>query len=242
MLLVSATAGGAYKLFSLRRDGTISPSPYPLKQAGSGPHSLQSSARPHSALFQSTCDSAYATDFGTDRLNQIALNGTVPTVQSRLSFAPGSGPAHIALHPSGRLLLVVNQLRSEITVVAIDAVSGALQSAIATYPLDAEHAGPIALSAAGDRIYVASVQRSGETILSAVAFAQNVGEVCLIQQTSVPRITVPEELMRHGNQLLLVGAGGVVSLPLEPRSGLLGVPTVAVLKPDAVSLAVRTIM
>jgi 6-phosphogluconolactonase (cycloisomerase 2 family) len=205
-------------------------------------HVLQSRARPHSVLFQSTYDSAYATDLGADRLNQIALNNAVPTVESRLSFAPGSGPSHIVLHPSGRLLFVVNRLRPGITVVAIDAASGALQSASATYPVDAECAGPIALSATGDRIYIASVQRTGETILSAFAFAQNIGKPRLIQRTSVPRITAPEQLMRHDNQLLLVGAGGVVSVPIERRSGLLGVPIVAVLEPDAVSLALRTIM
>jgi 6-phosphogluconolactonase len=239
-LLASATGGGAYNFFTLGPDGAILSNPYALKQTGSGPHPLQRAARPHTALFQKASSSSYATDLGADRLNQIAFEDAVPIVRSRLSFVPGCGPAHLVLHPSGELLLVANRFRPAISVVPVDATSGDLRSPFEHYPLGTYLAGPIALGNAGDRVYATGIQRNGRTIVSVFALAHRVGKLRLIQQTPIDAIAAPEQLLRHDNELLFVGAAGVVSLSIARRTGLLGEPKVALLKGGAASLAVRT--
>jgi 6-phosphogluconolactonase len=238
-LLVSASGGGAYNFFSLAADGAILATPYALKQTGCGPHPLQGTACPHVAVFHSRGSAAYGSDLGADRINHIAFNRDLPTVRSRVSLAPGGGPAYVVLHPSDELLVVTNRLRPALTVIPIDINSGNLLSPVEHIAVDAELGGPLAMSRSGDRVYMANTRCSGESVVSVFRLARSAGRLRLLQQTPVPRFLNAEQLLRVGDQLLLVGAGGVVSLPLDLGTGLVGEPMVALKEPGAVSVAVR---
>jgi hypothetical protein len=85
------------------------------------------------------------------------------------------------------------------------------------------------------------MQRSGRTIVSVFAIAHQTGKLRLAQQTAIDAVADPQQLLRHADELLLVDEGGVDSLSIHPRTGLLGEPKVAVSKRGATSLAVRTI-
>jgi 6-phosphogluconolactonase len=238
-LLVSASGGGAYNFFSLAADGAILATPYALKQTGCGPHPLQGAACPHAAVFHSEGSAAYASDLGADRINHIAFDSDLPTVRSRVSLAPGSGPAYVVRHPSEELLVVASRLRPALTVIPIDTDSGNLLSPVEQLAVDAELGGPLAMSRSGDRVYMASMQRSGESVVSVFRLSRSAGRLRLLQQTPVPRFLNVEQLLRVDDQLLLVGAGGVVSLPLDVGTGLVGEPMMALKEPGAASVAVR---
>jgi 6-phosphogluconolactonase len=240
-LLVSASGGGAYNFFSLAGDGAILATPYALKQTGRGPHPLQSAARPSAAVFHKDGLAAYASDMGADRVNHVVFDGDLPSVRSRVSLPPGSGPGYMVRHPSDELLVVANRLRPSLTVIPSDADSGALLSPVEHLAVDAELGGPVAMSRSGDRVYMASIRRSGQSMVSVFRLSRTAGRLRLLQENLIPTLLNAEQLLRVGNQLLLAGAGGVVSLPLDELGGLVGHPVVALKESGAVSVAVQMI-
>jgi 6-phosphogluconolactonase len=119
-LLVAATGGGVYNIFTLAPNGSVLPAPRVLKQTGCGPHPLQSSAQPSCSVFHPTQPIAYACDFGADRVDQLDLSAATPTILSRTQLTPGSGPALIALDPAAHRLIVTSSLQPTQHVISID--------------------------------------------------------------------------------------------------------------------------
>jgi 6-phosphogluconolactonase len=237
-VFVSATGGGSYNLFSLAKDGALIAVPYALKQTGSGPHPLQPAARPRASVFHPSGSSIYASDLGADRLSHFANASGALTPASRVSFSPGSGPAHLAMHPSGNFLIVGNQLRPELSVIPLDAATGQLLTPVQQLPVDAATAGPLAINSQGNRLYLASNQESGKLQISTFGFSTATGRLRQIASLPVRSFGKVEQLRLVDRQLLLVGDGGIASITVEPRSGLLGTQTLVTAQPNAVSLAI----
>jgi 6-phosphogluconolactonase len=125
-LLVSATGGGAYNIFSLAPDGSILPGPQALKQTGCGPHPLQSSPQPYASVFHPTQPIAYACDFGADRIDQLDLSTEKPIIIHRTQLTPGSGPQHIAFNSGGHQLIATSSLQPTLHIIPIDKNSNRL--------------------------------------------------------------------------------------------------------------------
>jgi 6-phosphogluconolactonase len=211
-LLVSATGGGAYNLFPLTPDGTILPTPHALKQTGRGPHPLQSSAQPHAAIFHPTSPIAYACDFGTDRIDQFDLRAETPTIINRTSLPPGSGPQHIALHPSGNMLIAASRLQPTLHVFPIDENSHHLGASLQQLSLDATTAGPLCFSTSGDTLYAAASTAKQESTLFAFQIDQPSLRIHQFASISLSGIGAPQQLISHKGKLYLAGASGVTSL------------------------------
>jgi 6-phosphogluconolactonase len=102
---------------------------------------------------------AVVADLGTDSLvtYRISADGTLSEVATT-STAPGAGPRHVALHPNGRLLFVINELDSTIASYRIDPSNGALQAADVQPAVPAEaraanHCADIQISPDGRFVY-----------------------------------------------------------------------------------------
>ncbi|MDQ2832582.1 MAG: lactonase family protein [Acidobacteriota bacterium] len=214
-LLVSASGGGSYNVFRLAGDGSILPGGYALKQTGCGPHSLQSSAHPRASVFQKSGLAAFACDFGSDRIDQIDFTGEAPAVTSRASFAPGSGPSHLALHPSGGALVIANHLRPSLQVFTVDPTYSHLGASIQQLPLDALSAGPLCFGPSGDDLYATGVSRSRETVLFSFQMDRASFHLRPIARKDGLGAGRPRQLMTHGSDLFLVGDTGVRSLRLD---------------------------
>ena len=238
-LLVSSAGGGSYNLFSVAAGGALLPTPYPLKQTGAGPHPLQARAHPHTVLFHPSGIAAYTSDLGADRVTQMAIaNGTL-TIASRVSFAPGSGPAHLALHPSSNLIVVSSQLRPALTVLPLNRQSGKLDMPTQQMEIDADACGPIAMNHAGNRVYVAARRSSGETFVSTYALSCTTGGLRPMTRMHLSELGTVEQIALVDDQLLLAGAKGIASLPIDRRSGVPGAASLVVRRPGAVSIALR---
>jgi len=211
-LLVSATGGGAYNLFSLASDGTILPTPHALKQTGCGPHPLQSSAQPHAAIFHPTSPIAYACDFGTDRINQFDLRAETPTIINRTSLPPGNGPQHITLHPSGHMLVAASRLQPTLHVIAIDEKSHHLGASLQQLSLNATTAGPICFNPSGDTLYATALTAKQESTLFVFQIDQASLRIHQFASISLSGIGDPQQLISHQGRLYLAGASGVTSL------------------------------
>ncbi len=211
-LLVSATGGGAYNLFSLASDGTILPTPHALKQTGCGPHPLQSSAQPHAAIFHPTSPIAYACDFGTDRIDQLDLSTETPTIISRTPLPPGSGPKHIALHPSGHMLVAASRLQPTLHVIAIDEKSHHLGASLQHLSLDAATAGPLCFNPSGDTLYATALTAKQESTLFVFQIDQASLRIHQFASISLSGIDAPQQLISHKGRLYLAGASGIASI------------------------------
>jgi len=217
-MLVSSAGGGSYNLFSVAAGGTLLPTPYPLKQTGAGPHPLQSRAHPHAVLFHPSGVAAYTSDLGADRVTQMTLANRTLTIASRVSFAPGSGPAHLALHPSGNCIVVSSQLRPALTVLPLNRQSGKLDMPTQQMEVDAETSGPVAINRTGDRVYATASRGSGEISVSTYALSCATGRLRPMARMHLSELGNVEQIALVDDQLLLAGAKGIASLPIDRRS------------------------
>lgn len=114
-LVVAVHGGGAYNVLPIEASGEVGRVTGIFKETGAGPHpEHQASAHPHTAVFDKAGRYFLATDQGCDRLSVFTLqDGQI--ARSHQSFLrPGSGPGHIAIHPSSALLYVSNALDGSI--------------------------------------------------------------------------------------------------------------------------------
>ncbi|MCA6078904.1 lactonase family protein [Fulvivirga sedimenti] len=95
---------------------------------GSGPNaSRQEGPHAHSIILDPAERYALAADLGTDKIMIYAVGSDGALVENSPAFAeaaPGAGPRHIAFHPNGNVVYVINELNATITAYDYDAESG----------------------------------------------------------------------------------------------------------------------
>lgn len=126
-LVVAVYGGGAYNVLPIAEDGSLGRVAAIVKETGAGPHPVhQQSAHPHTMLFHGDGRHILATDAGSDLLSTFQLaDGALERVEQS-SMPAGSGPAAMAMHPSGEILLVAHQWSSSIRSFAWDGARGAV--------------------------------------------------------------------------------------------------------------------
>ncbi len=218
-LIVAASTGGAWNIFHLDSDGVIQPVPSAIKLTGTGPHALQRASWPHTAVFHPGAPYAYATDFGSDHIDTIALAEPSPVFASRLRVAPGSGPAHLVLHPSGSLLVAVSNLRPALTVFRIGNNGDVVPEPVDHCVADAEVTGPLACNRSGDVLYFIRQDRSGDAVLSVFALSASTGRLRELQRIALAGKPLPAQLIALDDELLLLSEEGVDTVSLDRHSG-----------------------
>ena len=132
MVMVANYVGGSVASFR-QADGALSQRVSLHRHTGRGPNAArQEQAHAHSITPGPDNRYAYAPDLGADRIvgyTLVADEGRlVPTPDLTTATEPGDGPRHLALHPDGRRLYVINELANAIAGFAIDPTDGTLQS------------------------------------------------------------------------------------------------------------------
>lgn len=124
-LVVALYGGGAYNVLPIGADGTLGKVSSIEKETGSGPDTeRQESPHPHMVQFDASGQRVLATDLGSDRINVFTLADRKLALLGRTATQPGSGPRHLALHPSQRFLYLVNELDATVACFGYDAASG----------------------------------------------------------------------------------------------------------------------
>lgn len=251
-LLVAASGGGAYNVLPIGEDGRLRVVEHVLKMTGGGP--WRRSAFPTKVLFH-PAGLLYGSDMAADRIDVISLEGLrtgdAPVVVGRKLFASGSGPAEMALSPRNDALFTVTRWRPAIVRVPVDPQRGVLAGDAQRLQLDGRSGGPVAASPAGDRVYVATQEtRVGThtamptraaTLISVVDVSKPRLGLRLIERVRVPEITYAQRLLVHGDELLLLGQGGVCAIPLDDGRGRLGERTHVLTKGHYSDAVVRTL-
>jgi 6-phosphogluconolactonase len=125
---------------------------------------------------------ALAADLGTDQILVYRFDASqgrlLPNDPPFASVPPGSGPRHLAFHPNGRFVYVVNELTSTITAFSFDGAKGAL-AAIETVPtvpekLSSNHPAEVAVHPSGKYLYASN---RGHDSLAIFSIDQGTGKL-----------------------------------------------------------------
>ena len=131
-VLVANYGGGSVLVLPIKDDGTVGKQTSFVQHKGSsivpkrqeGPHA-------HQILTDSSDHFALVCDLGVDKVFIYKLDSKSGTLTANEpAFAhlkPGSGPRHLAFHPNGKFVYVINELGSTMTVFSFDAKTGAMK-------------------------------------------------------------------------------------------------------------------
>ncbi|MEV3999460.1 lactonase family protein [Streptomyces halstedii] len=128
--LVTANYGsGSVSALPVEADGSPGPTARVLVHEGRGPDAdRQEGPHAHQVLPDPSGAWVLGVDLGTDSVHVCVLDPGTGSLRphARTALRPGSGPRHLAFHPSGRHLYVLNELVPTVTVCRWDAVTGEL--------------------------------------------------------------------------------------------------------------------
>lgn len=124
-VVASNYSSGSLSFFRVENDGRLSDSFQQIQHVGSGKDSIRQTAPyAHSALFDSSGELLISADLGTDKLEFYRYDKGVgqfePAEQAYVAMTPGAGPRHFAFAPDGQFIYVMNELNSEVSVLAKD--------------------------------------------------------------------------------------------------------------------------
>ncbi len=135
--------GGTLALLPLDETGDFAGDGTFVQHEGQGPNSArQDASHPHSVTFDPTGRFLLGADLGVDKVYVYRYrsdsDGWTPHEPPFVALAPGAGPRHVAFHPSGRFVYVVNELDSTVTACAYDAEAGRIEPlhTVTTLPED----------------------------------------------------------------------------------------------------------
>ncbi len=162
-LAVANYGSGSVALFRLNGQGLPLEPPRVHQNEGSGPHrERQEGPHAHWVGFADSGSRLYSVDLGADRIFALSMGSDPQRGQADVGYTapPGSGPRHLAFHPSAPIAWLVSELASTLTVLRRD--EGGAFSALhimSTLPAGAAEkslGGAIALNKAADRLYVSN--------------------------------------------------------------------------------------
>jgi len=187
-LFVTSYHGGMTGLIKLNPDGTLGDLADVVQHTGSSVDpERQDRPHPHSSFFSPDGRYLYVQDLGLDILVAYTFDAEqfklIKTGETKLPG--GSGPRHLAFHPSKPLAYVINELNSTVSVFGYDATTGALNELqhISTLPdgFSGEN-GTAEIQVSADGRYVYGSNRGHDSIV--VYAVDEQGKLTLVQHIS----------------------------------------------------------
>ncbi|MFJ8884942.1 lactonase family protein [Streptomyces sp. NPDC102402] len=141
-LLTANYGSGSVTALPVGADGAPGPVSGVLTHEGHGPdEGRQGSPHAHQVLPDPSGQWVLTVDLGTDSVRVCALDPATGTLRlhSEAALRPGTGPRHLAFHPSGGHAYVLNELEPTVTVCRWDAAAGLLEPLGETPVLPRDH-------------------------------------------------------------------------------------------------------
>ena len=180
-LAVANYGSGSAALFELDGEG-IPQKCAVFRSEGRGPVAdRQEGPHAHCVRFTADGSEVFLVDLGSDRVWRIEANGSFGSAGVAWQAPPGSGPRHLLFHPHAPLAVVLSELASELTLLAVTPEGLLPRSAHSTLPhgFGGESlGGHLAFNAAGDRVYVSN---RGHDSIAVFALDADDGEIRLLQ-------------------------------------------------------------
>jgi 6-phosphogluconolactonase len=142
-LLVANYTGGSVSTFPIAADGHIGPAAAFVQHTGSGPNKERQEG-PHAHYSATSADNrfVFVVDLGLDEVVVYrfdpATGSLTPNDPPFAKLAPGAGPRHLAFHPNGKFVYVLNEVIPTVTALAYDSKSGSFSTlqTLSTIPKD----------------------------------------------------------------------------------------------------------
>jgi len=174
----------AVAVYGFEKDGALSAPLASVSHKGTGPNAArQERSHAHSVTETIAGGAAIVADLGTDRLvsYRISRDGTLGKL-AESALPPGAGPRHLALHPNGRFVFVMNELDSTIVSMALDEATGKLSIIDARPAVPAEargtnHCADIQIAPDGRFVYGSN---RGHDSVVIMAVDQQTGTLALV--------------------------------------------------------------
>jgi 6-phosphogluconolactonase len=140
-LLVANYGSGSIAALRIQADGKLVETGAVIQHAGSSVN-RQRQAGPHAHFITPDPANRFALtcDLGLDKVLVYKLDpahaALTPNEPLSVSIKPGSGPRHLAFHPNGHFVYLINEMGSTLTVLGYDSKQGTLQElqAVSTLP------------------------------------------------------------------------------------------------------------
>jgi 6-phosphogluconolactonase len=164
-VLASNYTGGNVALMRIEPSGELSEVLSSDQHTGQGPVTgRQDKPHVHSALFEPNGKRIFVADLGIDQVKVYSIDKSTFTLKPfkypEIKLPPGSGPRHMAIHPSGKILFIANELSSSVSVVQLlDNGNYKIVERISTLPVDflkPNTCADIHLSPEGNFLYVSN--------------------------------------------------------------------------------------
>ncbi|MFJ3596977.1 lactonase family protein [Streptomyces sp. NPDC090126] len=128
-LVTANYASGSVTALPVLADGALGAAASVLRHEGSGPDAgRQEAPHAHQVLADPSGNWLVSVDLGTDSVRVCALDPATGalSLHGETALRPGTGPRHLAFHPSGALVYVLGELEPTLTVCRWDAAAGRL--------------------------------------------------------------------------------------------------------------------
>ncbi len=130
-VLVANYSSGSVAVLPIGPDGRLGPPSCVVQHHGSGPdRDRQEGPHAHSVNLDPAGRFAFVADLGLDQVLVYRYDDAAGKIQPHdppaARVAPGAGPRHLAFHPSGRFVYVINEMASTVTAFAFDPAGGAM--------------------------------------------------------------------------------------------------------------------
>ena len=130
--LVANFQSGSIAMLPIQDDGSLAPASDFVQHVGSSAHAQrQATAHAHSINPDPANGFALVADLGMDKVLAYRLDLAAGKLQPNdppwIQTRPGAGPRHLAYHPNGRFVYVINEIDSTMGAYAYDAATGTLQ-------------------------------------------------------------------------------------------------------------------
>ncbi|BCG56958.1 lactonase family protein [Paenibacillus sp. URB8-2] len=127
-VFVSNYSGGNVNAFPVNEDGSLGEMSSQVLHAGKGfREDRQEAPHPHSVTPARSGRRVLVCDLGIDRIVSYLYENGELAKHHEAALPDGSGPRHLAFHPSGKWLYCVNELNCTVTVFAVNEQSGELE-------------------------------------------------------------------------------------------------------------------
>jgi 6-phosphogluconolactonase len=132
-VLVANYGSGSCSVFPVQKDGRLAPASAFMQHHGSSVNkSRQEGPHAHGIYPDPLNRFVFVADLGLDEILSYKFDpnhGTLmPNDPPFATVAPGSGPRHLAFHPTGRYAYVISEMACTITAFQYDASQGRLES------------------------------------------------------------------------------------------------------------------
>ncbi|HEY1081216.1 MAG TPA: lactonase family protein [Prosthecobacter sp.] len=129
MAMVANYGGGSVASYKIGNDGSLSEAVTFVQHEGSSVNAKRQ-AGPHGHSMNVSPDNrfAFACDLGLDKVLIYKIDPAKGSLAAHgeAKLPPGSGPRHLAFHPSGKFVFVNNEMLMTVTSFVYDAEKGAL--------------------------------------------------------------------------------------------------------------------